>query len=169
MGSDYINLAPTVIAAANGFIALVVGQFLRDRPTARVILVVVAGALTVTAIGATIYGQGQVIAAKAAEEEHRRSIRETLGAFIARGKEIETQIADTSKQSPIQGQNVWDSEVTSYLNANLGGSYSVRFRDQTGIAPAYLNAGVDADRQRLWWELHVRLSRLEQFSDQFPN
>ena len=101
MGSDYISLAPTVIAAANGFIALVVGQFLKDRPSARVILVAVAGVLTMTAIGATVYGQSQVIAMKAAEEGHRRGIREAFGAFIARGKEIEKQIADTSKQSPI--------------------------------------------------------------------
>jgi hypothetical protein len=166
--SDYINVVPIVIAAANGFIALVVGQFFKERPTARVILVVMAGALTLTAIGATIYGQSQVLAKRAAEEDHRRGIREAFGAFIGRGREIEKQIADTSKQSPIQDQNIWDSEVTSYVNANLGQSYSTRFRDQTGIAPAYLNSGVDADRQRLWWELHVRLFRLEQFSDQFP-
>jgi hypothetical protein len=108
-----------------------------------------------------------VIAARDADTKHRHDIREEFGDFISRGKEIEKKIADTRNPSPIQDKNIWDNEVVLYLNSNLDESYSIRFHDQTGINSAYLQ-GVDNDRQKLWWDLHVGLSRLEQFIDQFP-
>jgi hypothetical protein len=167
MWRDYVGLIPSSAAIVNGFIAVLIAQFFKDRPIARAVLVGFAFVLGGAAIGATFYGQSQVIAARDADTKHRHDIREAFGEFISHGKEIEKRIADTTNQSPINDKNIWDNEVAIYLNSNLDESYSIRFHDQTGISPAYLQ-GVDNDRQKLWWDLHVGLSRLEQFSDQFP-
>jgi hypothetical protein len=166
MWRDYVGLIPSSAAIVNGLLAVLIAQFFKERPIARAILVGVAFILGGAAIGATFYGQSQVIAARDADTKHRHDIRAAFGEFISQGREIEKKIADTSIQSPVQDKNIWDNEVALYLNSNLDESYSIRFHDQTGINPAYLQ-GVDNDRQRLWWELHVSLFRLEQFSDQF--
>jgi hypothetical protein len=86
MWQDYIGLFPTVIAAANGFIALLVGQFFKDNLRARIALVATAGVLTFCAVGATFVGQSQVIAARVADQKHRRDIRESLGKYIGQAE-----------------------------------------------------------------------------------
>jgi hypothetical protein len=57
MWRDYVGLVAPTAAIINGFIAVLVAQFYKDYPIAKVILVVVAGVLGAAAIGATFYGR----------------------------------------------------------------------------------------------------------------
>src|SRR5258708_1746000 len=101
MWRDYINLFPSVAAVLNGFLALFVGQFFKDRQKAKIILVEAAGLLGFVAIGSTFYSQQQVVAAKAADEAKHTAIREELATFIAEGNTLMTECADASKPPPV--------------------------------------------------------------------
>jgi hypothetical protein len=62
--SDYGSLIGSTAAIINGFIAVVVAQFFKDRPAARVLLALAAGVLGGAAIGATLLGQHEAIIQK---------------------------------------------------------------------------------------------------------
>src|SRR5271166_6746613 len=66
----------------------------------RISLVVMAGVLALGAIGATFYGQSQVIASRNEDVKHRREIRETLGKYIERGIVLKNESADMKKPPP---------------------------------------------------------------------
>jgi hypothetical protein len=169
MWQDYIGLFPTVIAAANGFIALLVGQFFKDNPRGRLFLVATAGVLTLCAVGATFYGQSQVIATRIADQEHRHNIRESFGKYISQAEDIQNELPDTSKSYSelVQDYNKWYSDVSGFLE-QMGESYVTRFNDASGINTVIPGITLNADSLSLWRRLYVRKIRLEQFSDQFP-
>jgi len=62
--ADYGALIAPIAAIINGFIAVVVAQFFKDRPSAKVALVVAAGLLGVGVVGATVLTQRQIVATK---------------------------------------------------------------------------------------------------------
>jgi hypothetical protein len=128
MWQDYVGLFPVAIAAANGFIALLVGQFLKDRPRAKVLLVVSAGILTLCAVGATFYGQSRVIADRAAAEQNRKNIREQLGVYIAVGNTIMGKTEIVSQPAPTDEADKWAADVERFLLTRLDQSYVIRFR-----------------------------------------
>jgi hypothetical protein len=53
MWRDYVGLIPSSAAIVNGFIAVLIAQFFKDRPIARAVLVGFAFVLGGAAIGAT--------------------------------------------------------------------------------------------------------------------
>ena len=59
---NYGTPVATTIAIVNSIITLVTGQFFKDSPRARIILVVTSVALSVLAVGATFYSQYQIVA-----------------------------------------------------------------------------------------------------------
>jgi hypothetical protein len=164
---DYIGVVPSTAAIVNGFIAVLVAQFFKERPKAKLALVIVAGVLGVAAVGMTFYGQSQIVAARIADENHHHYIRDSLGSYIERGNKLENELSDPKKEPSVQVANNWDSDVVGFLQSNLGESYVVRYRDQTGIPPLSLN-GADPAHQNLWWGIYIRVFRLEQFIEQVP-
>jgi hypothetical protein len=66
--ADYGALIAPIAAIINGFIAVLVAQFFKDRPAAKVLLVMVAGVLGIAAIGATVLSQRQILAVKTADQ-----------------------------------------------------------------------------------------------------
>jgi hypothetical protein len=94
MWRDYVGLIPSTAAVVNGFIAVLVAQFFRDHPIARIALVVAAGVLGAAAIGATFYGQSQIIAEKAEGERHRHMLQDALGSYIERGNALKEDASD---------------------------------------------------------------------------
>ena len=81
MWTDYSNLFGQTVAIMNGFIAVIVAQFYKDRPTAKVILISIAGALSAIAIGATFYNQHLIVVERDAREQRVKEIRDSLGEF----------------------------------------------------------------------------------------
>jgi hypothetical protein len=93
MWRDYVGLVAPTAAIINGFIAVVlVAQFYKDHPIAKVILVVGAGVLGAAAIGATFYGQYQVVSERVADDTCRRDIREHLGSFTRSRERIDAKV-----------------------------------------------------------------------------
>jgi hypothetical protein len=86
--SDYGSLIGSTAAIINGFIAVVVAQFFKDRPAARVLLVLAAGVLGGAAIGATLLGQHEAIIQKAAQQARLRETRDTIGKFMTEGSSL---------------------------------------------------------------------------------
>jgi hypothetical protein len=171
MWRDYAGLLPSSAAIVNGLIAVLIAQFFKERPAARIFLVGMASILAVAAVGATFCGQSQVVAARDADQTHRRDLREALGSYIEKGNELELAISNSAKseaKAPIQEENNWYASVIQFLREKLGSSYVARFHDLSGIGRVYLGVSTDDDHQSLFWSVYTRRFRLEQFVDQFP-
>jgi hypothetical protein len=161
---DYGALVAPTAAIINGFIAVVIAQFYRDHPIAKVVLVIAAGLLGAVAIGATMYSQRLVIADREFASEKRKAIREKLGAFIEEGNALKERCTTSP---PIWDQaNEWAARVEKYLDAELGHAYVIRDRDGSGALP--LSFSSNSDLQNLCYSLHVRIIRLGEFFQQFP-
>ena len=165
---DYGALVAPVAAIINGFIAVLVAQFFKEHPVAKVVLVVMAGLLGSAAIGSTLYYQHQIVADKADEDARRKTTREGLGGFITAGNSLIAQIAENKTPIPQEAVDRWANSVESFLLDNLGNSYISRFRDATGIPYLIFNAAHDDAHQNLWFAVYTRVDRLEEFSRQLP-
>jgi len=130
--SDYSGLIAPAAAVINGFIAVVVAQFFKDHPIAKVILVVAAGILGAVAIGATFYSQHQIVAEREAVAQRNKEIRERLGALIHEGVNLIVGCTDNIKQPPTAAANVWLNKVNSFLDDRLGHSYAERLLSPAG-------------------------------------
>jgi hypothetical protein len=135
---DYISVLPSVAAVVSAFIALLVAQFFKDNTVAKVLLVIAAGILGVVAIGATIYGQHQIVAAKEAAAHRNEEIRNTLGNFTAEGLAIVGPgCADPSNTTPpVAEVDAWRGRIIAYLASRVGQSYVPRLATTIPILTA---------------------------------
>jgi hypothetical protein len=163
--SDYLSTVPTAIAIMNGFIALVVANFYKEHRTAKIVLVVVTAIFSAAAIGATIYSQYSMLAAKAAEAARKNAIHEQLGIFIAAGDDLMGKSRDINQNAPETEVTQWAEKVENYLSENLGPSYVFRFRDESGVQ-GHPPEGIAGKRLFLWAITYLRVFRLEQFSQE---
>jgi hypothetical protein len=164
MWRDYLGIVPSTAAIINGFIAVLVAQFYKERTVAKVVLVLTAGLLGLAAIGTTIYSQRLAIIDKQTDFDRRR---DKLGAFIAQGTALMERCSDNAQPLPQAEANQWAARVEALLNDKLDGSYVIRFRDSAGV-PLGTTVGLDVAHQELFGALRHRVFRLEQFSEQFP-
>jgi hypothetical protein len=160
---DYVSLLPTMAAVINGFIAVVIAQFLQDRRRAKVVLVAFAGLVGLIAISATLYGQHAIMMARSAERARYVDIREHVGEFISQGNDLMRECGNNNAPPPIQTANEWAGRTEEFLAEQLGKSYVTRFRDGTGAPSMSLN-GADAIHQNVWFGIYIRVLRLERFS-----
>jgi hypothetical protein len=168
MWHDYLGIIPSTAAIINGFIAVLVAQFYRERPVAKVVLVVTAGVLGLAAIGTTVYSQHLAIIDQQSDVERRWDIRQKLGDFIEQGNALMQRCSDNSQPPPQAQEKQWEAQVETFLRDKLDGSYIIRFRDPTGV-PLGVIVGLDAAHQGLFGAIRARVFRLEQFSEQFPS
>lgn len=82
---DYITALPSIAAALNGLIAVLVASLFKARPVVRGILIAVAAFLTITAVGVTLYSQHQVIAQYDATAMRNAEIRKNSAISFNRG------------------------------------------------------------------------------------
>ncbi len=92
-------VAPTA-AIVNGFIAVLVAQFFKDHPIAKVLLVVTAALLGVAAIGAIFYSQHQIVTERETAGRRNKEVRARLGEFIQSGNHF-MKLAMTPQPRPI--------------------------------------------------------------------
>jgi hypothetical protein len=112
---------------------VLVAQFFKDHPIAKVILVLAAGVLGVAAIGSTFYTQHQIVTDRLAETQRRKEIREQLGAFIAEGLALMRDCGDNSTPPPAAHASAWLSRLSKFLEEGLGHSYVIRLSDPAGV------------------------------------
>jgi hypothetical protein len=172
MLADYSVVVASLAAGISAFIAVVVAQFYKDHPIAKVVLVVATGLFAVITSGAIIWNQHQIIAQrdvdiaqKAADTARKKEIRETIGSYIGALNTLIAATADTSKLSPLDEANkVW-FKLQAYLKDNLDQSYVTRMLDTSIVGPIGMRSG-DVRRDNLWHDLYAASLRLEEFSRQ---
>ena len=77
--ADYGALVSPILAIVNGLIALVVAQFFKERPAAKIFLVTSAAVLSVAAVTATVVSQRQALAIKVASDARHKEILNLQG------------------------------------------------------------------------------------------
>jgi hypothetical protein len=165
---DYLGLIPSTAAIINGFIAVLVAQFYKDRPTAKIILLVFAGALGFAAIVATFCSQHEVLSAQAAEKAHRAEVRQAIGKFIEKGNVLKRRCEHISSPIPLDDANAWKGRVEQYLHKELDDSFVIRFRDRSGILQSEMLSKGDDAHVGMWSAFYYFVTRLEQFSQELP-
>ncbi len=75
-------------------------------------------------------------------------------------------IRDTSKPFDPEEADQWAGSAETFLMEHMGEDYVIRFRDSAGMAP-HFSVGSDALRTKYWGAVHVRVTRLHEFSREF--
>ncbi len=163
---DYIAILPIVIAIINGFIAVLVAQLFKDNPRAKVRLLVIAGLLAVTAIGATIFSQREFLIARSEQAVKSKKIRGQLAELISEGLALMKGCTDYSKPAPSSELNDWLNRVRNFLETELDHSYAVRIDDPAGIPPNIGCSGANPEYNSVVRIIYGVNFHLEQFSQQ---
>ena len=79
---DYGTQLALAIAAINTIITIIIGQYFKDSPRARIVFVIVSAALILLGVGASFYSQYQIEIAANAEKAHHLMIREGIGRSL---------------------------------------------------------------------------------------
>jgi hypothetical protein len=164
--ADYGALIAPIAAIINGFIAVVVAQFFKDHRTAKVLLVVAAGALGAAAISATIISQRQLVATRTADQLRRTEIREAIGRFINEGLAISNTCMDNTSPPRWQELNAWKTPIEDYLRKQLNGSYVYRLNSAAGVSLSVACRGGDEAHNQLFIVANAINFHLEQFSSE---
>jgi hypothetical protein len=167
---DYGTPFATAVAVINTVITVTVGQYFKDSPRARAVLVAASMIFGCIAIIATFYSQHEIVATRDAEAARRVAVREGIGKLIEEGQNLQNECADAATPLPKEAVIDWETQAKAFLSANLGPSYVTRFGDPIGASPL-LTVSMSAmsdDRRNLFIGIYVRIFRLEQFSQQLP-
>jgi hypothetical protein len=166
---DYGVLVAPTAAIINGFIAVLVAQFFKDHPVAKVLLVVSAGALGTAAIAATFYTQHQIVAAQKADAQRRQELRNTFGNFISEGLKLIADCGDNSKPPPWAQTNAWVEQLTAFLGNQIGPSYVERLKSPAGVPVNVTCRNADGPHSEHYHIVYSVLFRLDEFSHEAFN
>jgi hypothetical protein len=104
---DYGTPFATAIAVLNTIISLVIGQYFKDSPRARIALVGASVVFGVIAVGGTFYSQYQIVSSANAEKARHLTIREGIGRYIGTGRAIMEEFAQNKMPMPILDEVGW--------------------------------------------------------------
>jgi len=144
-----VTLAFAVVAAALA------------TPNKRRWWIIVAGIITVIVVGVNSWG---VQARSDAAIAERRAIRVDLAALMEEGQALWRRCLNESEPPPNEEANQWDRRTADYLRTRLDESYVVRFRSDSGLLPLSATGIQSAPHRGLADGLHIRLTRLNQFT-----
>ncbi len=164
--ADYGALIAPIAAIINGFIAVIVAQFFKDRAAAKVLLVVTAGLLGAAAIGATVLSQRQFLATKTAEQLRQKEIRETIGRFISEGSVLAATCTDNATPPNWPNVNSWIAKIKDFLENRLGPSYATRLTSAAGVPVNIVCRGADEAHNNFFRVVNAVNIHLEQFSSE---
>lgn len=165
---EYGTPFATAIAVINTVITATIGQYFKESPRARAILVIASFVFGGLAVGATFYSQYEINAAAKTETSRRIIVRERIGKLIAVGNNLIAAIANSTQPISQDAADKWSNQAEEFLLTNLVTSFVLRFRDANGIPYVHLDAAKDDAHQNLWFAVHARIVRLEEFSQQLP-
>lgn len=98
---------------------------------------------------------------------HQRQILDRLGALLLEGENLQTEIEQSGEDGMSEDPIVkWSDAVTLYLSQALGTSYAVRVQSDAGIVPVFPAGNLQTEARDMWWKVHVRCVRLNQFLEE---
>jgi hypothetical protein len=150
---DYWAPIATAIAAFSAISSLIRGEYFKDSPRAKNIVVGVTMILAIISVAGTFYSQYQIVvaanadkvaaeadkAAANAEKARHVMIREGIGRYIGLGQAIMNRFGLNEMPMPILDKVSWEGNVDDFLRTNLKDSYVARFHDNSGLAPVSAN------------------------------
>jgi hypothetical protein len=157
---DYGTQLALAIAAINTIITIIIGQYFKDSPIARIVFVIVSAALIVLGVGASFYSQYQISMAANAEKAHSVMIREGIGRYIGEGSAIMNRFGLNEKPMPTMDEVAWVGRTEDFLRTKLCESYVIRFHDNSGLAPISANDADSAHNSQYAIMFH-EIARLE--------
>ena len=95
-------------------------------------------------------------------------IRAQLGAFSIEGKRLLNLCGDETKAHPVKEIASWDNKAKQYLG-NLDLPLQALFSDPSGIPFGKGVAPKPGSRDEDWEGIRVRLQRLREFIDKYPD
>jgi hypothetical protein len=168
MLGDYATAISAALAGANTVISVILSHFFKDNRLARVALVGASVAFAVIITGISVYSARHEITEREAREAKQKQVREQLGSFIEEGDRLMDSCRIQANTPPTKEIEQWRERVVDFLEANLGHSFVVRFRDRTGVTLTELMIA-DADHQNAWTMVYFYVARLHEFSRQLPS
>jgi hypothetical protein len=112
---DYGTQLALAIAAINTIITIIIGQYFKDSPSARIVFVIVSAALILLGVGASFYSQYQIALAAKVEKARHVMLREGIGLYIGTGRAIMEDFARNKMPMPILEEVEWTSNVDDFL------------------------------------------------------
>jgi hypothetical protein len=115
------------------------------------------------------YCSGSKITAQSSisrETRHKHEIVEKLGQFLHQGERFEAMCVNPKEQFPSDEVDAWAHDLDSYLARELGASYATRVKSSSGLLPESVTNLAPGVEQGIWWGIHVRCVRLNQFLDE---
>lgn len=114
---------------------------------------------------AIIYGQHKeniVLREQLAARADKRKICETLGNFLAEGKNLRISCSNEKESPPDKEIIHWNKRLKEYLETNLGSDYVASFESNDGL-PIGLTSIVSPIHRNLDSYMRARLARIQQF------
>jgi len=99
------------------------------------------------------------------ERSARLSIRLKLAEFINEGTELRRRCANESEPPPVAEADQWAERTEAFLRSSLDESYVARFGNAAGL-PMVGTAISSIPHRTLWFGIHVRLARLNEFLEE---
>jgi|ERR1700722_3925292 len=133
---DYGTQFALAIAGLNTVISVVIGQYFKDSPRARVVLVAASVALIGLGVGASFYSQRQVVSASNAESEKRFAMKSVLHDAVNSGNSLEMK-PRTQSQDAINAYETdfdsWSAKTAQLIEDAYGKSERDVFESYAGI------------------------------------
>jgi len=100
-------------------------------------------------------------------QSNNLEITEKLAEFLADGEHFQ-KICENPKLQIFAGDQIglWSRKLDSYVCSKLGNSYAVRVSSAAGILPQVPTTLTPGVEQGVWWGIHVRCVRLNQFIEE---
>ena len=166
MWRDYLGWVGTILAVANGLIAITVALLPMRRSVQKLRLGALALLLAGLAVGAAFYSKVSTYAQTERIQTDRAEIRVRLASFTNEGRELLGQIRDGRRELPTATADQWAQRVELYLRERIGERYIQRFRAEVpelyGDDPT-----VTPDRMLYWRAVRNRVVALEAINAEF--
>ena len=159
---DYGTQFALAIAGLNTIFSLLIGQFFKDSPRARIPLVVASVALIGLGVGATFYSQHRIVSSTKAESAKRIAMKDLLGAAINECAAINAKPRTESQEDYDAYANegsAWATKTYGLIEHAYGKGEASLFMDDAGISR---NARLGHPSLLLSSELVARIQRLNE-------
>ena len=132
---DYGTPLALAIAGLNTIISLFIGQYFKNSPRLRIVLVVASVALISLGVGASFYSQHQIVASKNAEKEKRIAMKDLFGEAINECTLINEKPRTESEEDDayVKEAGAWVAKTSQLVEKAYGKGEADLFMDDAGI------------------------------------
>jgi hypothetical protein len=152
---DYASVFPIAVAVLNSALAAITANYPFKSTGRKLVFMAIVLSLSFVALAAAGYSQYLITV----QRNVRMAIHDKLSDFIDQGNKIFDQCNEPPPQSDVKD---WIHNVEDFLAAKVGKSYLSRFREITTATPSAI-----LPQCNLYFDMYPRLSRLQQFSQEF--